>query len=67
MSEELKPITELDYEIFRNKKDGNEWQVWTPDSSGACIGHGKTRREAIYSTMSVLKNTADKIANDLLA
>lgn len=56
--------TALDYEILQWDKEG-EFQVWTPSDTGACIGSGKTRREAIEDTVTTLLLTAAKLKSKL--
>lgn len=45
-------IESLDYEIFKGR-DFNQWEVWTPDGAGACIGIGKTKRDAILNAIKL--------------
>ncbi len=42
-----------------------EWQVWTPDDNGTCIGHGATRIDALKDAREHLLNTAQQIADVL--
>lgn len=58
MSDGIHSTTGLDYEIVLN--DG-EWQVWTPDLTGACIGSGATTIEAMESAILTMKNTCDQM------
>lgn len=62
MSDGTKSTTGLDYEIVLN--DG-EWQVWTPDLTGACIGSGKTTIEAKENAVKILSNTAKHLVTAL--
>lgn len=52
----------VDYEIVLTNQ-GREWQVWTPDYSGACIGAGPTKEEAIRNAHAALLLTAIHIMN----
>lgn len=64
MSDETKSASRpgLDYEIVP-VCDG--WQVWTPACpSGACIGSGKTKKEAIADTMINLSLISESLLND---
>lgn len=48
----------LDYEIVQS--DEGDFEVWTPDcnsKSGACIGIGKTRKEAAQSAITCMSKT----------
>lgn len=40
----------------------NEVQVWTPDTTGACIGSGKTREEALVSAIRCMAKTIATLA-----
>lgn len=40
----------LDYETTFCDGEG-EWQVWTPDTTGAVLGSGKTEVEALCDAM----------------
>lgn len=55
--------TPLDYEILKWNSD--DFQVWTPDETGACIGAGKTRKEAIEDAVTTLLLTAAKLKSEL--
>lgn len=55
---------ELDYKIIQERDYGfgpGEFQVWTPDTTGACIGSGATHREAIRNAIESLRRTADNL------
>ena len=41
----IQMLTGLDWEALRTKED--EWEIWTPNATGACIGKGKTIQAAI--------------------
>lgn len=49
----------LDYEIIQ---DGEEWQVWTPDKTGAVIGLGEDARAALFNAIESLRATADEMS-----
>ena len=40
-----------------------EFQVWTPDLQGACIGFGRSKGEAIDSAILNLKSTLRDLRN----
>lgn len=48
----------LDYSIRRTLSG---WEIWTPDSNGACIGSGKTQQEAKEDTVRNLELTCEKM------
>jgi hypothetical protein len=48
----------LDYEIVFN--DG-EWQLWTPDTTGAILGTGKTDTEAKEDAIRSMEATCEKL------
>lgn len=56
--------TALDYEILQWDL-GRGFQVWVPDDNGACIGGGKTRKEAIEDAVTTLLLTATKLKSKL--
>lgn len=43
----------MDYEIVKSEIDG-DFEVWTPDVTGGCIGAGKTREAAIKNAVATL-------------
>ena len=45
----------LDYMLLLN--DQNEWEVWTPDGTGACIGAGETQKEALADANTAMAAT----------
>ena len=48
----------LDYALY---DDGDHWEVWTPDHTGACIGGGATQADAIEDARLTLLATAAAI------
>ncbi len=54
--------TTIDFEITHL---GGEFQVWTPDETGGCIGSGSTREEAIRDTIVGLGLLTAKLAEEL--
>lgn len=54
--------TGLDYEVLQSEDD---FQVWTPDETGACIGSGKTEKEAVIKAISNLGQTIAALAEKI--
>lgn len=52
----------VDLQIASRSRDlTTDWEVWTPDGSGACIGWGSTREEAIEDAIKNLMATVVKL------
>lgn len=52
----------LDYEVLEND---DEWQVWTPDRNGACIGSGASCLAALCDAHANLGATAEAILKEV--
>lgn len=50
----------MDYEVIENE---GEWQVWMPNITGACIGSGPSRPEALVNCALGLRKAADRMAD----
>lgn len=52
----------LDFQAAARSRDlTTDWEVWTPDGTGACIGSGSTREEAIEDAIKNLMATVVKL------
>lgn len=54
-------VEALDYEIKQSSIE-KDFEVWTPDATGACIGIGKTREEAAKNAIACLGLTVASLA-----
>lgn len=50
--ESNRPMSGLDWVMVETVDRETEWEVWTPDETGAVLGSGKTKAEAMLSAIS---------------
>ena len=51
----------LDYCVVENE---GEWQVWTPDMTGAVIGSGPSKDDALLDAMDNLDGTRQAMLSE---
>jgi len=49
----------IDLELHQS--DDGEWLVWTQDESGAILGSGKTKKEAIRNAFKALDHACSRL------